>query len=116
MTNEEAVRIAKDTFKKLHIEALKKGLLFTPFAFLLAPPLSIFTNKVFEYAASKAVDAEEMGVFFLYINFNTSAQGRAFMTAAQANQAAQNGGTNEQKQITEKNLKDTFRNLIRLSA
>lgn len=111
MTNEQAVALAKEQFVKTAEGALKAALLSSPLAVLETPPLSLVTNEVIQWACEALADNAEMGIFFLFINFNVNQQGADFMNAAYANHIAQQSGTYEEKQITEKNLKDAFSKL-----
>ena len=115
MTNEEAVAIAKSQFRRLGKDSLKAGIAATPFAFLIVPPLNILTDKALDWILTQLTEKAETGIFFLYTNFNVTAQGRAFISAAVANHNAQAGNNEELKKRTEEDLKTAFRNLVRLS-
>lgn len=78
---------------------------------LLNPILGFIVGEVL----SIAIRETEIGLFFLYIDLRTSAQGRDFEKTMQANMDAQRSGTPEQKAKAEKDLKDAFRAFAKLT-
>jgi hypothetical protein len=62
-----------------------------------------------------AILKTELGAFFLYIDFRTSAQGRAFFDAAIKNQLVQKNGTEWEKKNAEKAVIDSFRTLVKFT-
>ena len=72
---------------------------------LLNPIVGYFVGVVLEIAIKKT----ELGVFFLFIDMRTSAQGRAFERSALANRQAQLTGTEEEKRHAEEALIRDFR-------
>lgn len=79
---------------------------------LFNPLLGFIVGKALEIAIRET----EIGMFFLYIDLRTSAQGRAFYDAAQKNLDKQRGAsTPEEKAKAEKELIDAFRSFVRLT-
>lgn len=115
MTNEQAVQLAKSQFIRLSDGAIKTAILSSPFAWLETPPLNLITNKAIDWIINKIADNAEIGIFFLYINFNTTKEGADFMKAALANDIAQKTGSLDEKIKAENNLKDSFSRLIVIS-
>ncbi len=79
--------------------------------FILGPIVGWAIGKVLHIALMKT----EMGLFFLYIDMRTSAQGRAFEKAAFANVEAQKSTDPKVRQDSEKLLIDSFRAFIKFT-
>jgi len=77
----------------------------------LGPLLKIILEKIIEIILYET----EMAIFFLYTDLRVNAQGRKFYDAIEANMEAQEGGNEEDKQRTEKELIDSFRELVKLT-
>lgn len=106
-----------DLIKSSMLQALKKAVmqivvknipLFGNFFF--NPIIGFIVNKILTIA----IDTAEMGAFFLYVDFRTSAQGKAYEQAAIANRNAQLKGTPNEKKLAEENLIKCLRDLVRL--
>ncbi len=78
---------------------------------IFTPILGFAVGKILEVA----INETEIGAFFLYIDLRTSAQGRAFESAAQTNLDKQKSGTPEEKAQAEKELVDAFRAFIKFT-
>lgn len=76
-----------------------------------APIIGYFVGVVLEIAVRET----EMGLFFLYIDLRTSAQGRDFEKQARSNFEVQKNGTPEEKAAAEKELIDSFRAFVKIS-
>lgn len=79
--------------------------------FFFGPIVSWVVGKVLQIAITQT----EMGLFFLYIDMRTSAQGRAFQQAALANAAAQKSTDPKVRQDAEKILIDSFRAFVKFT-
>lgn len=78
---------------------------------ILTPVLGFIAGKVLEIAIEKT----ELGLFFLYIDLRTSAQGREFEKAMKRNLEAQKGGNQEEMKNAEAQLIDSFRKLAKFT-
>jgi len=80
---------------------------------------SAFFNPVAAWLVGKiltiAIKETEFGLFFLYIDLRTNAQGRAFQEAVLHNATAQKTGTPQEKADAEAQLIDSFRRFVRLA-
>lgn len=114
MTYDDYVDSVKSYFVKT---ATKKALAYIvgKAAFLAWGPLGYLTKLVVEKVMLAIVDEGELLIFFKFIDFRTSKQGREFHDALVKNQETQKNGTSEEKQNAENNLKDTFRELVKLT-
>jgi hypothetical protein len=83
----------------------------TPF---LKQICQFFVNAVLTIAVNKT----EMGAFFLFIDFRTSAQGRDFYDKAVVNRDVQTNpkSTPEEKERAKQDAIDNFRALVKFSA
>lgn len=115
MTHEESVKIVKQQFV-IAGKAVLIGGLSSWCPPLALPPFKMLSDMIINNVMNKLADSGEIGAFMIYTNFNVDSQGRDFMKAAIENHQAQIGGTNEQKKITEENLKNAFRALVRFSS
>lgn len=88
-------------------EALTTGIIGS----ILSPVLGLIVGKALELAIEKT----ELGLFFLYIDLRTSAQGREFEKDAKRNFDAQKHGTEQEKKDAEAQLIASFRKLAKLT-
>jgi hypothetical protein len=79
------------------------------------PILKAIAQWVVSKILNIAILKTELGAFFLYIDFRTSAQGRAFFDAAIKNKLAQKSGSEQEKRDAEKAVIDSFRALVKFS-
>lgn len=63
-----------------------------------------------------AIDQTEMGAFFWYIDLRTSEQGREFENSVLKHQKILKEGTNEEKQLSEKELIVSFKRFIKFNS
>lgn len=63
-----------------------------------------------------AIKETEMGAFFLYTDFRTSSQGRAFFEKAKRHQVQLSAGSLEDREKAEAELIDAFRSFVKFSA
>lgn len=78
---------------------------------IFAGPLSYLASIALSFLIKQA----EMAVFFLYTDMMVGAQGKDLEAAMLANRNAQNGGTDAEKQLAEKNLITAFDKLVRFN-
>lgn len=112
-TQQEYVDLIKSSLlqalKKVVMQVIIKNIpMFGNFFF--NPIVGFIVNKILTIA----IDTAEMGAFFLYVDFRTSAQGKAYEQAAIANRNAQLKGTPIEKKLAEENLIKCLRDLVRL--
>lgn len=106
-----ALSIGKKQVLALLIPALPTGLTTGFIGTLLNPLFGFIVGLVLEFAIRET----EIGMFFLYIDLRTSAQGRDFEAAARANLDKQKNGSPEQKAKAEKELIDAFRAFVKFT-
>lgn len=106
-----ALSMAKKEIMPLILSQLPSALTTGFLGSILTPVLGFIVGKVLEIA----IHETEIGLFFLYIDLRTSAQGRDFEKTMRANLDAQKNGTLEQKDQAEKDLKDAFKAFIKLT-
>ena len=82
---------------------------------LSSPVLKAVTQWIVEKVLGIAIMHTEMGAFFLFIDFRTSAQGRAFFESALKNQAALKSGNEEEIKRAEQEVIDNFRALVKFT-
>lgn len=114
MSHDEYVEMLKDTLLRQLKNSVVKALL-TKFAFLswgpLGPLVSLVVGKILEIAIYQS----ELVIYLLYTDFRVAKQGRDFNKALEANLEAQKNGNEDEKLKAEQNLKDSFRNLAKLT-
>lgn len=117
-TRDEYVELIKSTAlsagKKAVMQIIIKQFPSLASGFLgtvVTPIIGMFVGFILE----AAIRQTEMGIFFLYIDLRTSAQGRDFEKFARANFEAQKNGTPEQKARAEKELINSFRALAKFT-
>ncbi len=108
---EAALTAAKKSVMKLLLAELPKGLVTGFIGSIVAPILGVIVGKALELAIEKT----ELGLFFLYIDLRTSAQGREFERMAKANFDAQKSGSEQEKANAEQALIDSFRRLAKFT-
>lgn len=110
-----------------YVETIKQAALTTGVKLVMAyiigmqPVLGTpFFKTITEWFVTRilniAIIKTELGAFFLYIDFRTSAQGRAFFDAAIKNKLVQKNGTEREKKDAEKAVIDSFRTLVRFTS
>jgi hypothetical protein len=110
-----------------YVETIKQAALTTGTnlvmaAIIAAQPIlgTPLLKAILQWVVSKilgiAILKTELGAFFLYIDFRTSAQGRAFFDAAMKNKLVQEKGTEEEKMNAEKAVIDSFRALVKFTS
>ena len=71
---------------------------------IVAKLIKIFVEPILRWLNSKSADAEEMLVFFKYIDTRVGNQANAFNEAALLNHKAQQSGSKEEKKAAEEKL------------
>lgn len=106
-----ALTAAKKSVMKFLAAELPSALTTGIIGSILTPVLGFIAGKVLEIAIEKT----ELGLFFLYIDLRTSAQGREFEKAMRKNLEAQRGGSIRDKEAAERELIDSFRRLAKFT-
>lgn len=106
-----ALSMAKKEIMPLLLGQLPKVLTTGFLGTILTPVLGFIVGKVLEIAIRET----EIGLFFLYIDLRTSAQGRDFEKTMQANLDAQKSGDPVRQAKAEKELKDAFKAFVKLT-
>lgn len=99
------------------VKALKDVLVKTVVKYLpffASGPWNYILVKIATKIAVEAAKEAEMRVFFSYVDFRTDRQAKDFEDAMIKNHTAQIAGTNEEKIMAEKNLKDALNALVSL--
>ena len=84
--------------------------------FFKIPVIGYISEFIIRKAVSILVNLAEMQMFFMYIDMRTADQAKDFELAAINNRKAQESGTEEEKQIAEQNLINSFRIFAKLSS
>lgn len=111
---DEYVRTIKSVFVDLGVKGLMTFLI-AEVPFLALPIPRYIVEHILSFVLGRLVDVAEMQIFFLYIDFRTSKQGKDFMDAVTANEKAKKNGTPEEKARAEKALIDRFREFAKLT-
>lgn len=82
---------------------------------LATPVVKEITKWIVEKILGIAIFHTEMGAFFLFTDFRTSAQGRAFFQSALKRQAALKNGNEEEIKRAEADMIDNFRSLVKFT-
>jgi len=109
------------------VDALKKaaqdigteavlGYLITVAPWVRLPIFSALARWLVGYVLDVAINKTELGVFFVYIDVRTSAQGRAFAKAALKHRKAMADGTAKERAAAEADLVDAFRQFARFTS
>lgn len=106
-----ALSIGKEAVIKLLMAQLPKELTSGIVGFFLNPLLGFLVGVILEIAIKQT----EIGLFFLYIDLRTSAQGREFEKMARANLEKQKNGTPAEKLKSEKELIVAFKAFAKLT-
>lgn len=106
-----ALSIAKKQVLAILIPALPQALTTGIVGTFLTPVIGYVVGLALEIAIEKT----ELGMFFLYIDLRTSAQGRDFEKAARANLDLQKTGSPEQREAAEKELIRAFKAFVKLT-
>ena len=114
MTLDEHVETLKEYLLKSLLSA-STSFVFSKFSFLAWGPLGTLTEMVLKKFLVFLINETELAAFFAYTDFRTSAQGRRYYDAILDNQVAQQNGSENDKKRAETNLKNAFRELVRLS-
>ncbi len=108
-----ALSMGKQAVLKLLIPQLPKWLVSGFVGSIITPIIGFIVGKALEIAIRET----EMGMFFLYIDLRTSAQGRAFAEAAQKNfESRKNNASPEEIAKAEKELTDAFRSFVKFTS
>lgn len=100
-----ALSLGKKAVLEILLPALPSELTTGILGTLLTPLIGFLVGKILEIAIRET----EIGLFFLYIDLRTSAQGRDFEKMARANLEKQKNGTPQEIARAEKELVDAFR-------
>lgn len=73
------------------------------------------TQFVLKKLLTFLLNETELAAFFIYVDFRTSSQGRTYYDAIKDYKVAQETGSDKDKKRAETNLKNSFRELVRLS-
>lgn len=114
MNHDEYVRFLKDTA----ISQAKKGVLkiiFSKLPFLTWGPLGSLVGLAVGKVLEIAVNQTEMGAFFYFTDLRVSRQGRDYQEALEENMEAQKNGTDQDKAKAEEKLKNSFRELVKIT-
>jgi len=114
MKTEELVKIGKEYF----VDIVKGGLkasLFTAFPILASPAPAYFIDAFLDWLILMIADILEERSFFLYTDFRTSAQGKAYVEAKIKGYKAEMSGNIEEIKRTQDEIKKTFRNFARFT-
>ena len=114
MTLDEHVDLLKSYLLKSLLKA-STTFVFSKLTFLAWGPLGALTELALEKLLTFLINETELAAFFAYTDFRVSAQGRTYYDAILDNQAAQQNGSENDKKRAETNLKNAFRELIRLT-
>lgn len=106
-----ALSMAKKQVLGLIIPALPAKLTTGLVGSIFNPFLGLIVGMTLEFAIEKT----ELGMFFLYIDMRTSAQGRAFEKSARANLEAQKNGSPAEREKAEKELIRDFKAFVKLT-
>lgn len=106
-----ALSMAKKEILPLLLSQLPKGLTSGFIGSIFNPILGFIVGKVLEIAIRET----EIGLFFLYIDLRTSAQGREFEKAARENLLKQKTGTPAEIANAERDLKNAFKAFVKLT-
>lgn len=112
MTNEEMVSLAKEKFTTAAEVAINAAITASPLAILETPPWSLLTHEAVNWVSTAITKDIELAVFFTYINFNVNSEGHDFIQAVLQNKLAQQSGTQDEKNMAQKNLENAFSKLI----
>lgn len=114
MTTEELVKINKDYFKSVASAGLKTALLvYLPF--LAQPPFPYVLDLFLDWFISKIADALEQASYFIYTDFRTSAQGKAYVEAKLKGYKAEIGGKIDEIKAANEEIKTAFRNFAKFN-
>tara|TARA_Y100000310_G_scaffold243676_1_gene248251 strand:- start:22114 stop:22461 length:348 start_codon:yes stop_codon:yes gene_type:complete len=114
MTRDEYIDLLKDTLQKQLLKSVYSSLL-SKVTWLTWGPLGPLTKKMLEIVISIIIRETELTTYLAFTDFRTSRQGRKFLEASIKNQEAQRSEDPNAKKEAEKNLKDAFRDLIKLT-
>lgn len=114
MTHDQYVEMLKDFLRKKAVDSAF-NFIVSKVAFFAWGPLGPILNFVLGKVLNVFLDHTELAVFMLYTDFRVSRQGRAFSEAAMKNYEVQKNGTEEEKKIAEENLKNAFRDFVKLT-
>lgn len=114
MTLDEHVDLLKDYLLKSLLKA-STTFVFLKLPFLAWGPLGSLTELALKKLLTFLINETELAAFFVYTDFRTSAQGRTYYEAIRDFRAAEESGKENDKKRAETNLKNSFRELVRLS-
>lgn len=117
--HEQYVQFLKDTALSMGKKAVLEILVTRLPTFLTSRVVGSifvpFVGYVVGMALEIAIRETEIGLFFLFIDMRTNAQGKSFEEAARKNLDKQRNGTPEERATAEKELVDAFRKFAKLS-
>jgi hypothetical protein len=116
---DEYVELLKSTALSLGKKAVLNLLIPALPGWMTSGLIGTLLNPLFGYLVGMilelAIRETEIGMFFLYIDLRTSAQGREFEKTARANLEKQKNGTPAEKEKSEKELIDAFRAFVKFT-
>lgn len=115
MKTEDLIRIGKDYFKTVAVEGIKVSAVAS-FPFLASPPFYQFMDAFLNWLIEKIADILEERSFFLYTDFRTSAQGKAFVDAKMKGLKAELEGRVDDLKKAQEEIKRTFRTFARFDS
>ena len=114
MTHDQYVEMLKDFLMKRAVASATKYLV-SKFTFLAWGPFGPLLEFVLKKVMKIFLEHTELAIFMKFTDFRVSRQGRAFSEAVERNYEAQKNGTPEEKEKAEQNLKDRFREFVKLT-
>lgn len=111
---DDYVAAIKDGFVSLGTKALM-AFLVVEVPFFATPIANYLARHLIDYLLTKLTDFAELQIFFAYIDFRVSDQGKDFINAVTENLEAKKNGTPEEKLAAELALIDRARNFIKLT-
>lgn len=114
MTHDDYVEILKDTLLKQALES-SYSYIISKATFLAWGPLAPILKFILEKILIVFITKTELAIYLQFTDFRVSSQGREFSKAIEVNMKAQKSGNKKEIEIAEKYLKDSFRDLVKLT-
>jgi len=114
MRYDEYVNSLKEHTRKTVTNSLVL-IIIAKFPVLNSTPLKFVLNKLIEAIISLAVDQTELAAFFQYVDFRVDKQGRDFYKTLVENIQIRNTGSIYEIQQSENDVKNKFRDLVKLT-
>jgi hypothetical protein len=111
---EELVRIGKDYFTKVAVGGLKASLV-TALPFLASPVPMYFLDAFLDWLIGMIADILEERAFFLYTDFRTSEQGKAYVEAKRRGFEAEMSGDPEAIKKSQQEIISKFRTFAKFA-